>query len=90
MHDDIKLSCDHLILTLRYRQKDAKGRASGLTFEVNLPLMFVNNFSANIEAEAAPFACRFRGEKRLEDAPLNFWRNAGAGAECRGRSNFDP
>jgi len=47
--------------------------------------MFVNDFPTNIEAQTAPFAGGFGGEKRLEDAPLNFWRNAGAGI-----GNFDP
>ena len=41
--------------------------------------MFVNDFPANIEAEAAPFARWFGGEKRLEDAIFDRVRNAGAG-----------
>ena len=65
--------------TLRYRQKDAERRAAGLTLEVNLPLMLVNNLLANIEAEAAPFARWFRREKRLENARFDLVRNPAAG-----------
>ena len=46
------------------RQPDAKRRAPRLTFNINPALMFVNNLLANIEAEAAPFARRFRRKKR--------------------------
>ena len=67
----------HLFLLLR--QPHAERRFAGLTFELNPALMFVKNLPANIEAEAAPFARRFRREKRLENAVCDLRRNAAAG-----------
>ena len=65
--------------TLRYRQKDAERRAAGLTLHLNRAVMFVNNLLANIQPHAAPFARRFRGEERLENAVCDLRRNAAAG-----------
>ena len=64
---------------LLLRQPDAERRAAGLTLNLNLPLMLFDDFLANIKAEAAPFARRFRGEERLEDARLDLVGNAAAG-----------
>ena len=63
----------HLLL----RQPHAERRFVRLTFEVNPAVMFVKNLPANIEA--APFACRFRREERLENARFDLVRNAAAG-----------
>ena len=68
-----------MLLWRHERQPDAEGRASGLAVELNLALMFLNNLLANVEAEAAPFACRFGREKRLENAAFDGVGNAGAG-----------
>ena len=61
------------------RQPEAERRAAGLTLNLNPALMFVKNLLANIQPHAAPFARRFRREKRLEDARLDLVRNAAAG-----------
>ena len=61
------------------RQIDAERGATGAAFKLDAPLMFFDDFLDNIQAESAPFARRFRREKRLEDARLDLVRNAAAG-----------
>ena len=66
------------------RQPDAERGSARLTFNINPALMFVNNLLANIQPQAAPFACRFRRKERLENARHDLRRNAAAGI-----GNFD-
>ena len=73
------LSLSNRALFALLRQPDAERRSARLTFHLNLPLMLFDDFLANIKAEAAPFARRFRGEERLEDARLDLVGNAAAG-----------
>ena len=70
---------NHIVLRDRDRQPDAKRRASRLTFDLDISLMFFDNPLADVQPQSAPFAVRFRREKWLENVRFDLIGNAAAG-----------
>src|SRR5262249_31710017 len=65
-----------LYSNLRQRQPHLKAGFAGLRLEADFPVVFSDDAVDRVQPQSGAFALRFRGEKGVEDAPLDFRRNA--------------